>query len=241
MSKCTKTRVEYGDLGWNFFPGCLHRQQGVCPVKNCWAKDIERRFHGNPDFTPTLRPEFLGAPLSRRKPARILVNFMGDLFGDWVDPNQQVFYEGGYNSLSEIVHFVCRSCPQHAFLFLTKAPWNIKKWGDWPDNCWMGATATSTDAFVRAMDALLKVKAAHFWVSLEPLSEWRIDQYILDADLTAQRIGWIVVGAQSRPNIMPKLEWVRDIVEAADKVGITVFVKEPMASAFGIQRQEYPK
>jgi len=39
-------------------------------------------------------------------------------------------------------------------------------------------------------------------------------------------ISWIILGSQTRPTVYPKIEWVQEIVEAADKVGIPVFLKD---------------
>ncbi len=39
-------------------------------------------------------------------------------------------------------------------------------------------------------------------------------------------ISWIIIGSQTRPTVMPKLEWVTGIVEAADKAGCAVFLKD---------------
>ena len=39
-------------------------------------------------------------------------------------------------------------------------------------------------------------------------------------------ISWVILGSQTKPTVMPKIEWVREIVEAADKAGIPVFLKD---------------
>lgn len=41
-------------------------------------------------------------------------------------------------------------------------------------------------------------------------------------------ISWIIIGAQTKPTVMPKIEWVREIVEACDKAGIPVFLKDSL-------------
>jgi len=235
----TKTGIEYGEFAWNFYPGCRHQQQGVCTVKNCWAKAMARR-HGNPDFEPRLIAELLDAPLKRRKPARILVNFMGDLFGDWVNPYQPVMFQGAAETLASAVQWVVTASPQHTFLFLTKAPWNISKWQiDWPDNSWIGATATDLKTAGRALYAgLNRVQAKNKWLSLEPV---RDATHIVANDLRLVGIKWVVIGAQSRPDVMPKLEWVRDIVEAADAAGVPVWEKDNLKPLLKTLRQDCPK
>ena len=135
-----KTGIEYGDYGWNFYPGCLHKPQGICKVANCWAEGATKRqckdFHN-----PRLIPEKLLDPLSLKKPSRILVNFMGDLFGDWVDPDKKVhtLMPSGKAfismSLKGWVFTTIEQCPQHTFLFLTKNPAGLLPWSPFPDNC----------------------------------------------------------------------------------------------------------
>ena len=39
-------------------------------------------------------------------------------------------------------------------------------------------------------------------------------------------INWLIIGAQTKPYKPPRIEWVQEIVEAADKSGIPVFLKD---------------
>ena len=79
------TKIEYGQFNWQIYRGCLNKPEGFCPVPRCWMERVAARqgwdFHA-PEF---LRDHLLD-PIRRQKPARLLVNFAGDLFGDWVDP-----------------------------------------------------------------------------------------------------------------------------------------------------------
>jgi protein gp37 len=192
-------------------------------------------------FEPHLIPELLLAPLSIKKPSRILVDFTGDLFGDWVDPHKiingwtaQGFGCLGTATLNEVIHTVLGMSTQHQFFFLTKAPQNISKWGKWPDNAWVGASACNMTSAYRAGEILSKVKAKHHWLSLEPLYE-----HIDTAWLAEHLIEWVVIGAQSgRHPVQPKIEWVKEIVEACDKAGIKVWLKDNLYPLFKIP--EYP-
>ncbi len=52
-------------------------------------------------------------------------------------------------------------------------------------------------------------------------------------------IAWIILGAQTKPTLQPKIEWVREIVEAADKAGVKVFLKDnlmPLIEPVGIDK-----
>lgn len=219
----TKTGIEYATHAWNFYPGCLHKSQGKCPVAACWAEGMSKRqrqdFH-----KPHLIAERLLDPLKRKKPARILVNFMGDLFGSWVDPFEFVETDSLQDTIIEVVH----GAPQHTFLFLTKAPENI--WPiEWPDNCWMGASAWDGMSLAESLYHLSKVKATHKWPSIEPLLGQVVDgqSYVAVEDLARdiKGISWVVIGAQTRPDVMPRIEWVREIVKACDAAGVKVWLK----------------
>ncbi len=245
-----KTAIEYGDRNWNFYPGCLHKPQGKCPVPNCWAEAMTKRkqedFH-----KPHLIPELLLAPLRVKKPSTILVNFMGDLGGDWVDPDMIVHRNQGdiitvlhldtpdgiVFTLRDEVFQIIKECPQHRFLFLSKSPGNWQKWGAWPDNTWVGASVWSQDSFIDAIyhpnGGLRYLKAKHKWLSIEPLlGEIKVQvQHLKGFD-------WVVIGGQTRPDIMPKIEWVEEIVKACDAAGVKVWLKNNLKSLVSLYNEE---
>ena len=220
--RLSKTGIEYGDLSWNFYPGCLHKPQGICPVPNCWAEGMSKRqredFHN-----PHLIPERLLSPLRHKKPARILVNFMGDLFGDWVDP-EMLFNPIGNTVgwLRGAVFNTILACPQHTFIFLTKNPAGLLKWGRFPENCWVGFTACNRDILLSGCKVMQTVEARVKFVSIEPMLE---DAWCQSSTLAFAGIKWIIIGAQSRPTVMPELEWVEYMVAVANKAGCRVFLK----------------
>ncbi len=227
----SKSNIEYMNFNWPIFPGCNHWTTGVCAVgENCWAKK-EAHQHGR-SFEPHLRADHLLDPLSRRQPAVIGVNFTGDLMGEWVDPDSDTGITAEWNlasythpyPLQEVVKDVMHQSPQHTYLFLTKAPQNIKQWGKWPDNAWLGVSVCRNTDLNGILD-LRGAQATHKWLSFEPLLE-SLD-YRWFADLIKESgISWVVIGAQSgRHPVQPKLEWVREIVAACDKAGIPVWLK----------------
>ena len=248
MKRLSKTGIEYGDLNWNLYPGCLHKPQGICPVPYCWAEGMSKR-HRQDFHQPHLIPELLLAPLSIKKPSVILVNFMGDLFGDWVNPEMEVnpSDEGPIpagKTLKEVVFDVVRLCPQHQFLFLTKVPWNYKRWGDFPDNAWLGATVTNMEALVKALYSLTEVKSGKCWLSIEPMYG-----PIVPAVWPAEwdEMGWVVIGSQSNPVLYPRVWWVEDMVWACIKAHIPVWLKNnlvkalPPAIPFYVPSKKVPK
>lgn len=226
-----KSKIEYLTHAWNFYTGCNHWKTGVCAVgENCWAKGLADRFHR--PFEPTLHPELLLDPLRLKKPGRIGVCFTGDLFGDWVDPEMEVRFgdiEQRDTDLTislrdYVIDWAIKMRPQHQFFFLTKKPENIQKWGLFPDNAWVGVSCTNSDTFDSAFRALQKVDAKNKWLSVEPLLDWT---RTINLEKPLSTVQWIVIGRQSgRHPVMPKIEWINEIVTAADKAGIPVFLKE---------------
>jgi len=110
--------------------------------------------------------------------------------------------------------------PQHTFQLLTKQPQNLAKW-KFPENCWVGVTATDEMMARRAIQQLRYVQASVLFCSLEPLlGEIRNVQWnVLD---------WLIIGQQTpvKAATTPKIEHVQEIVEAADKAGVKVFLKD---------------
>lgn len=132
----TATTIEWADRVWNPVTGCTKVSQGC---KHCYAETIANRFFARQypaiederDFgrgkEPYLRPRVftdvathadrLDAPLRWRKPSRIFVNSMSDLFHEDV-PDEFI----------AAVFGIMASCPQHTFLILTKRPERARSW-----------------------------------------------------------------------------------------------------------------
>ncbi len=239
MSRLSRTNIEYGDYGWNFCPGCLHKEQGICPVgETCWARAMSKRQ--KEDFSkPHLIPELLLAPLSIKKPSVILVNFMGDLGGSWVDPEQKTSWVKdtwkGNETLREVTFSVINACHRHTFLFLSKNPAAWPKWNPWPDNAWVGVTVCNQKMYNEALSCLDAVQAKHKWLSIEPLFERIIMQPPYDFE--GANIDWLVIGGQTRPTVMPEISWVREIVEACDGAGVRVWLKDNLRPLIPEHRQ----
>lgn len=113
----SRTSIEWtqGDDGsagrtWNPVTGCTKVSPGCT---NCYAENIARRFAGTKafpnGFDVTLHPERLDQPLRWRKPARVFVNSMSDLFHDGVS-----------DEFIARVWTVMALTPQHTYQILTK-------------------------------------------------------------------------------------------------------------------------
>ena len=179
-------------------------------------------------FEPTLHAYRLDEPKMLKKPARIGVVFMGDLFGNWVPRNW-----------IEVVIDTVKACPQHTFLFLTKNPERYRKF-DFPENAWLGTSAENAiNLHVREDQMCFSLPKISF-LSLEPLLD-DVSRYI-SFDIW----DWIIVGAQTGPGaVKPKPEWVQAVIDARDmyeqKTGkhVPLFLKNNLGWPEAIQ--EFPR
>lgn len=105
-----KTNIEWADYVWNPVTGCSKVSQGC---KNCYAETIHHRFEKiRGKFTDVVcHPDRLEQPLKVRKPGRVFVNSMSDLF------HENVSFE-----FIAKVFIAMALCPHHTFLILTKRP-----------------------------------------------------------------------------------------------------------------------
>ena len=206
-----------------------------CVVKdNCWARRMAGRIYSGTDFNKVRYfPERLGIPLRWKKPRRIGVGWMGDIGGT------------SFKYARKIMR-ICRRCPQHTFLFLTKQTWFFDLFGlrPLPDNCWLGFnyTGTQKEALVQpGFYFLMRYCGNLRYVSFEPLLEWnkRIVEIINWVD-------WVIVGAETCNGRLvkehaPKREWIEEIVGECRKRGKPVFLKDNLREIWGSElMQEMP-
>jgi len=113
------TKIEYLDATWNPVTGCTKVSMGCT---NCWAERMSRRLAGrcgypaDDPFRVTFHPDRLDWPIRRRKPLRIGVCFMGDLFHEDV-PDWEI---------AKI--FAVMALAQHTFQILTKRSKRMAAW-----------------------------------------------------------------------------------------------------------------
>jgi protein gp37 len=158
--------------------------------------------------------------------SKVFVGSTMELFGDWIDPKW----------LSDIFRDCWSRYPKVTFIFLTKQPQNLPH--EFPDNCWVGVSATDEFDFMRHFNALTKVKATvKFW-SFEPLLRWQGCQGF--SELLEQSSNWVIIGQQTPPSAktMPSIKSITQIMTAADDVGIPIFLKNNL-KAFLPFRQHY--
>ena len=116
-----RSNIAWTKETWNPITGCTKISPGC---KNCYAERMARRLagrHGYPDapyhFDVTYHRTRLGKPYRWRKPRRVFVCSMGDLFHQDVNSG---FIREAWN--------VMESTRRHTFQVLTKRPDAMKKW-----------------------------------------------------------------------------------------------------------------
>ena len=247
-----KTKIEWCDMTWNPVTGCFNN----CPY--CYARKIAYRFGGasetintqcgmecnwdtcgeaknhelnesvyDPDrgrispypydFDPTFHEYRLDQPSQIKKQQNIFVCSMADLFGDWV-PDEWI----------EKVFDACIKATQHRYMFLTK---NTKRYIELKKQTllpnfkefWYGTTITNNETpFVWNLP---RYEEYNSFVSIEPIQS-KIDVKWLCA------VDWVIIGCETgnrKDKIIPKKEWIENIVNHCKEKNVPVFMKNNLA------------
>jgi protein gp37 len=159
----------------------------------------------------SLNDDALCIPAGWKKPRRIFVNSMSDLFHEAVP--------------AEFVGAVWRTMqatPQHTYQILTKRPDRMTQIASSLPvlpNVWLGTSVESAD-YLGRIDDLRKVNAVVRFVSFEPLLG-----SVAPANLRG--IQWAIVGGESGPSSRPMdKQWVAEIQTECRKVGTAFFFKQ---------------
>jgi protein gp37 len=245
--------IEWTDATWNPIVGCERVSPGC---DHCYAERLTAgRLAGVPVYaglteggkwTGEVRclPQRLEQPLHWKKPRRIFVNSMSDLFHPEVLSNvheRQPF----------LAHVFARmvAAKQHQFQVLTKRPqlmagalrhpmfkldvnsilmklgFSVMPGGmsepdtPWPRHLWLG-TSIESDRYCFRADYLRQTPAAIRFLSLEPLLG-----PLPSLDLSG--IDWVIVGGESGPGARPMHpEWVRDLRDRCGKERVRFLFKQ---------------
>ncbi|MGL5512792.1 MAG: DUF5131 family protein [Sporomusa sp.] len=252
-----KSKIEWTDKVWNPVTGCSKISAGC---DNCYAERMSKRFAEtwglSPDnpFKVTLHPERLEQPLRWKKPSKIFVCSMSDLFHDDVpfDFLQSVL---GIIWFSHIHNF------GHTFMILTKRPERMKDFFEnkihadsannyhLPQNLWLGVTAENQEQADKRIPILLETPAAVRFVSVEPMlgpvDLWYPKSIWPDGPemcCTGRDCGcrglpteppliyglnWVICGGESGPGARPMHPyWARSLRDQCQAAGVPYFFKQ---------------
>lgn len=253
-----RSKIEWVDDTWNPITGCLER------CRYCYARKRSGRFSGDIrknmnsplyekekvlqvldgpfmsetggilnypfGFVPTYHQHRLDYPSQRKNCCNILIGEMGETFGDWIP--------------DEILIKIFGSCLKqdiHNYLFLTRFPRRYQELyskGILPigKNYWYGSTVTCNEDPIPSLPP-----AVNTFVCIEPM----LEAITMPSD--GSRIAdWIIIGAETGPGkykVIPKKQWIEDIVKYADRTGIPVFMKSSLLNVMapGELRQDFPE
>jgi protein gp37 len=219
-----RTKIEWTDYTWNPVTGCLHGCN-YCYARRLAEGRLKHKYpHG---FKPTFWAERLDEPYYIKKPSKIFVCSMGDLFGDWVP-------EYWINEVLDIV----THCSHHTFQFLTKNPSRYHQF-DFPGNAWLGITIDRVRASKTIIERIYWFQGLDSvrFISFEPLLDFSAEIAKL---IFEDPPDWIIIGAKTGPNaVQPKREWVEMLIKAARKAGTAIFLKNNLRWSERIQ--EFPE
>lgn len=222
-----ETQIEWTDSTWNPVMGCSVITAGCT---NCYAMEMARRleamgiekYHGltrrsgqRTVWNGIVREDrhALSIPYRWKKPRKVFVNSMSDLFHESVSAEFILS-----------VWKVMRETPQHNYQILTKRPERMAEIvafavGDILPNVWLGTSIENAEVVSR-IDHLRKVPAAIRFISFEPLIG---PVGIVDLE----GIHWAIVGGESGRLARPiKEEWVDQIYGQCLTANTAFFFKQ---------------
>lgn len=270
-----KSKIEWTDATWNPIRGCSRVSEGC---RHCYAERIAARFSkpGQPyaglaemvviaddrgigvndaRWTGEVRfiPELLDQPLRWKRPRKIFVNSMSDLFHEKLTARM----------INEVFAAML-VCPQHTFQVLTKRPGRMKAYLssvgardiepemaklrpgygrlDLPwRNIWLGVSVEDQKTADERIPLLLATPAAVRWVSYEPaLGPVDFRRWLYPRCPCGQRadcdrhedppkppLDWIVAGGESGPGARPAHpDWFRSALADCEAAGVPFFFKQ---------------
>ncbi len=222
------TGNEWTDETWNPMTGCTEISAGC---DKCYAAVvargraakhyrkqlpvIDRKARRDDTFAPRFWPDRLRIPYGWRRPRRIFVNSMSDVFhADFDDDHLDAVLK------------VIEDNPRHHFQVLTKRPERAARMLDavrgdrLPENLWLGVTVENVRALKR-VEVLRSIPAAVRFLSCEPLLEDISD------DLDVSDIDWVIGGGESGHGCRPcHPDWLFELADLCGGYGVPYFLKQ---------------
>lgn len=242
------SKIEWTDKTWNPIVGCTIVSPGCT---NCYAmkmaarielmggKGAERyagttkKVNGKAVWTGLVNDaglDVLLKPMSWKKPQRIFVNSMSDLFHEDVTDAQ---IDAVMGVIAETPHhtyqvFTKRSARMRSYMNALESrvdEWNCNSMLDWADfplkNLWLGVSIEDQKRLHERLDDIVNTSAAVRAVSAEPL----LGPLEFGQDMA--KLDWVIVGGESGHNARPmNPQWARDIRDQALKYGVAFNFKQ---------------
>ncbi len=206
--------IEWTDATWNPVTGCTKVSPGCA---NCYAETFAERFRDvanhpfEQGFDLKIWENRLTLPLEWKKPKKIFVNSMSDLFHPAVPDNY----------ILKIFDVMNRAY-WHEFQLLTKRHERLLELShllNWSKNIWMGVSVEN-QTFTKRIDYLRQTGAYIKFLSIEPL----IGPI---TNLNLANIDWVIVGGESGRKPRPMDEaWVKVIRKECLEAKVPFFFKQ---------------
>ncbi len=210
--------IEWTDSSWNPVTGCTKVSSGC---DNCYAERFAERFRGvsghpyEMGFDLQFREKRLSQPLTWRRPRKIFVNSMSDLF------HKDVPWH-----FVDRVFAVMEQADWHVFQVLTKRSSLMRNYlrqryqsSLVPSHIWCGVSVENSSCIVRVRHLQQSPVSVRF-LSLEPLLGT-----LGEFDLSG--ISWVIVGGESGPGARPvDSEWVHEVRDLCRSHDVPFFFKQ---------------
>ena len=216
----THSQIEWTEATWNPSTGCTKISPGC---KNCYAERLSNRlrrmgvlkYKRNFEYSEHLHD--ISLPLSWKKPKKIFVNSMSDLFHE----------KSTMEFVAECFHTMIQA-DWHTYQILTKRPNKMAEFSKLfvnyfgyriPRHVWMGVSVENADYNWRIKE-LRKVKCHTRFISFEPLLD-----SVGKIDLSG--IDWAIIGGESGVGFRTiKKKWIKEIIRQCKKQKVAVFFKQ---------------
>lgn len=243
-----KSNIEWTDETWNPIVGCSKVSAGC---KHCYAERMAKRLvamgaekylgtvgeDGHWTGQTNMSHDDLNIPFRWRKPRRVFVNSMSDLFHESI-PDEFI---------ADVFH-VMAVTPWHTYQVLTKRADRMRSWATcaasrclgvipWPHlwplpNVWLGVSVEDQAAAYARIPDLLQTPAAVRFLSCEPLLG-PVDlghflcHYWRKGLTLGNYLDWVICGGESGPGARPMHpDWARSLRDQCQEAGVPFFFKQ---------------